>query len=193
MGDRENTLSQATFRQVLRRETDDHHEALDRSLGALDLTARGAYATFLSIQYAARRPIENWAERNCPPDLRPPPQTALIAQDLVSLGRTLPIPFCADIFDAPAEGAMGLAWTLAGSAMGNRLLLKRVRSGHADLPTTFLSDDTMAQFLAAIRPALDQPARSEPALGSAIAAARAVFAYFASTTARMVPPIEKAA
>lgn len=182
-----------TVRHALRRETSAAHEELDRSLGSLNLTTTSQYATFLSVQYAARYPIEIWAVRHCPSALRPPPQTGLIASDLAALGRPMPVLRDADTFDAPADGAAGLAWTLAGSAMGNRLLLKRVRAGKPGMPAAFLADDAMATFLAAIRPALERPAGSEPTLVSAIAAARAVFAYFASTTARMVPPVEKAA
>ena len=173
-------FDQLTIRQALRRATDDLHTGLDAALGGLDLTDREQYATFLTVQLAARRPIEQWLAANAPAELRPPAQSALLADDLAGLGFTPTASALAE-FSAPKGGALGVAWAIGGSSMGNRMMLRAWRQRSADMPATFLADDRMCAFFAALRPTIERPANEYADLAQAIAAARAVFAHFAES------------
>ena len=99
---------------------------------------RASYAAFLAMQYRARRGIESWLGLHLP-DTAPPKQCALIAEDLASLGETVPedVPgFELEQDDDP----FGLCWVLAGSALGNRAILARLAKAQANVPTAFLAD-----------------------------------------------------
>lgn len=181
------------MRQSLRRSTEESHEALDLSLGSLDLSDRDGYARFLSVQYAARQMIEAWVDLHCPAALKPPPQTHMIADDLARLDRPRPVMAPSCQFEAPHDGALGIAWALGGSSMGNRLMARRVEEGKSGLPVTFLSDGGMADFFRRIRSRLDQPATGEPTLAGSTDAAQSVFAIFATMTALLAPSAEQAA
>ncbi|MEL6487227.1 MAG: hypothetical protein AAFQ13_08795, partial [Pseudomonadota bacterium] len=71
----------ANLRDTLRGATACAHNKLDAAMRAgAGWSDRGAYTRFLSLQYAARQPVEMWLLANAPCDLRPPPQAPLIAQ-----------------------------------------------------------------------------------------------------------------
>ncbi len=184
-------MADETVRQFLRRSTLDAHEALDRDLGSLDLTDRGAYTVFLRRQYAARAPIEAWVHANALAALTPPDQTPLIARDLQALGASCP-PFGGE-FRAPSNGAIGVAWALAGSSLGNRTMLRRIERAGASLPTTFLANRDMPEYFARLRPRLETAAASETALTAARDAALAVFAFFADVAPKADRTLENAA
>ena len=169
-----------TIRQHLRTATSEAHDRLDRAMAALDLVQRGDYARFLRIQHAARGPIEAWCRASLPEELLPPSQLALIESDLADLGESMG-PAHARPFIASAEGALGIAWALAGSSLGNRAMLADLRKrGGAALPTRFLGDGAMPAFFARLRPKLEQPI-DEAVI--AVAGAHAVFARFAEVAA----------
>ena len=181
----------ATVRQVLRTETRESHDRVDRSLGSLDLRMPNEYATFLAMQYAARTPIEAWCAVHAPPDFRPPLQTPLLKADLQSLG------YEGSTHDnlslvAPGEGWLGIAWAIAGSSMGNRMMLKRVEKSGRAYPVRFLADPAMAEYFERIRPLIDRPRFDEPALNAMLVAARATFAIFAHVSASVDRPAEYA-
>lgn len=165
-----------TLREFLRENTTEAHDRLDGRVSALDLSDAGDYAAFLRFQYAARAPIENWLERRAP-DLDLPPMAALIAQDLAAMGE--PLPTLATFRCPAARGAIGIAWAMAGSHLGNRALLMRLRKTEAtDRPTAFLADETMRAAWRDLLPRLEEPVdRLESA--QAITAAHAVFDHFA--------------
>ena len=172
-----------TIRRALRLATDDLHSALDRDLGALQISDRAAYAAFLAVQFAARRPVELWQAAHAPDNLIPPVVTDLIAEDLTALGhRTDRLTWGG--FHADPAGALGVAWAIGGSSMGNQVMLRRLHSVNPALPAAFLGDDRMTGFFADLRPSLEQPADSHGLLDEAIAAARGVFALFADSFAR---------
>lgn len=174
-----------SIRQCLRASTREAHDALDASISRLDLADPQDYARFLVIQLAAREPIEAWCATHCAPDLRPPVQSPLIRSDIAGLGRssppaTNPAPQLSSNLDPVA-----VAWVMAGSSLGNRTLLARMRKAGADgMPTTFLADPAMGAFWARLKPELDRPAppQTRKRLGET---AETIFTVFAREAAHL--------
>jgi heme oxygenase len=167
-----------TIRHALRRSTAGAHADIDEGMAALDLAVPSEYATFLAIQLRARAPIEQWMAASCPFEWQAPSQTALIQADLAALGAspdTTPLPR----FSAAPEGALGVAWALGGSSLGNRAMLSGLRKRGVELPVKFLCDEAMPAFFVRLRRTLERPAGGYPDLSASIGAAHAVFAMFA--------------
>jgi len=159
------------------------HERVDHALVSLDLADRLDYIGFLTVQFAARGPIEAWIARGLSQFEPPPPQTGLIAADLHALGAATP----ADItehFDCDPAGGLGVAWALGGSSLGNRAMLADLRKRGAAMPTTFLGDPAMPAYFARLRARLELPADDAETAEASIAGARAVFAAFLRAAAR---------
>jgi len=173
------------LRSQLRTSTKSAHDALDATLGTLNLADRDEYCQFLHIQYAARVPLEQWCAVYMPGHLMPPRQSGLIAQDLFSLGSSTDVQFPAFIPAADIE-PLGIAWALGGSSMGNRTMLARMRrhSGKGR-PAAFLAGDAMQAFWGTIKPLLGQPV-SDATTQRATRGAIAVFACF--ETAKTLNP-----
>lgn len=142
------------MRDVLRRATREQHQSLDDCLSPL---ANGSdYPAFLSFQYAARLPVEAWFASE-PAILQPPPQIALISADLEDLGQ--PVPDAGPRFAPQNHGeAIGIAWVLAGSSLGNKMVLKRRTDFDGGRATRFLADPAMLAFWASLRARLERPA-----------------------------------
>jgi heme oxygenase len=168
-----------TIRQALRDATAGAHARLDAAMARLDLSRANDYAVFLGVQLEARHPIEEWAALHCPFELRPPQQTALILADLAEVGDGA-ITLSPARFSALSEGALGVAWALGGSSLGNRAMLAGLRKRKAAMSVRFLADGAMPTFFARLRRQLEQPADGYHGLAPAIAAAQAVFATFVS-------------
>ncbi|AWW73624.1 hypothetical protein CD351_04180 [Erythrobacter sp. KY5] len=175
------------MRAALRSETARLHDQLDMTMHEVaGWTSREDYARFLSLQYAARRPVEAWLDQNAPTDSLPPAQTPRIAQDLAALGHDLPSPATSFTMasaaddDSLASAALGAAWVLAGSSLGNRAILAEMRKGSGDAatwPHAFLGDDAMLTFWKSLRRRIERPA--DPAeVQAASAAAQSVFDHF---------------
>ncbi len=169
-----------SLRTHLRAATMAAHDLLDHAMQAASgWQTRADYARFLSLQHAARAPLEAWLAAHAPADLAPPPQTPLIALDLARLGTPLPAP--APLFTIGRAGpgtALGAAWVLAGSALGNKAIAKQVaRIGGGTWPTAFLGDDATLAFWQSLRARIERPAAVFEADG-ATRAAEAVFAHF---------------
>jgi heme oxygenase len=178
------------LRLHLRAATMAAHDLLDHTMQAASgWQTLADYTRFLSLQHAARAPIELWLESHAPADLRPPAQTPLIARDLAALGLALPAPAAdfamADEGTAGAEvlggEALGAAWVLAGSALGNKAILKQMRRASAahgaNWPSAFLGDDAMLAYWQGLRARIERPAAAEQASAAADAAS-AVFQHF---------------
>lgn len=168
------------LRSHLRAATMAAHDLLDHAMQAASgWQSREDYTRFLELQHAARAPLEDWLDAHAPEALRPPRQTPLIARDLAELGRPVPAP--APLFTIGRTGtghALGAAWVLAGSALGNRSIAKQVsRIGGGAWPMAFLGDAAMLGFWQALRSRIEQHARPSEAEG-ATDAATAVFAHF---------------
>lgn len=169
-----------SLRIHLRAATMAAHELLDHAMQAASgWQTREDYARFLSLQHAARAPLEAWLAAHAPAGLAPPEQTGLLARDLAELGTPLPAPAPLFTIGRPAPGAaLGIAWVLAGSALGNKAIAKQVaRIGGGGWPTAFLGDDGAMAFWQDLRARIERPAAPEEAEG-ATRAAEAVFAHF---------------
>lgn len=170
-----------SLRTHLRAATMAAHDLLDAAMQAASgWQTRSDYARFLALQYAARLPLEAWLADNAPADLVPPVQTPLLARDLAMLGAELPLAgsrFAAAAAARPGE-ALGAAWVLAGSALGNRAIAVQVgRIGGGAWPVAFLGDGAMMTFWQGLRSRIERPAVAAEARG-ATRAAEAVFAHF---------------
>lgn len=182
------------LRHTLRGATANAHDLLDGTMRAASgWTNREDYARFLSLQFAARVPVEQWLADNAPDDLNPPPQAPLIAQDLAELGSPIPEPealfeFSPTATEGPALSsakraeALGAAWVLAGSSLGNRAILAEVKrtakqAQQSDWPSRFLGDSGMLTFWKKLRAELEDRADMEE-VDLATRAATAVFDHF---------------
>lgn len=192
------------LRQYLRSASASAHDLLDRTMRAVaGWETQADYARFLWLQHAARGPVEAWLAKNAPAHRHPPAQTPLIAQDLAALGELDRIDrqhfqsaFAQSSLEASAGvsngAALGAAWALAGSALGNKAILAEVRrysrahtdqSNKASWPERFLADGAMIAFWKALRPQIECPAPAHQAQAAA-RAADAVFAHFQATLER---------
>lgn len=169
-----------TIRNYLKDETSVEHARLDERLGALITDDTKDYAAFLAIQYCARRGIECWLDRHCPPG-PPPPQTGLIARDLADLGHQPPLA-TPDFATSDGAQALGVCWVLAGSALGNRTILSRMARLGARRPVAFLSDPEMGEYWRGLLPALQRPA-TESGTSAVLDGALATFAHFNAAAA----------
>ncbi len=179
-----------SLRTHLRAATMAAHDLLDHAMQAASgWQTRADYARFLALQYAARLPLEAWLSAHAPPDLVPPPQTPLIARDLAQLDAATPA--AAPLFTIGRAGtghALGTAWVLAGSALGNRAIARQVhRIGGGAWPVAFLDDGAMMAFWQALRTRIERPAAPAEAQG-ATRAAEAVFAHFLAAAAETHVP-----
>jgi heme oxygenase (biliverdin-IX-beta and delta-forming) len=170
----------------LRAATMAAHGLLDRTMQAASgWRTLADYARFLALQYAARVPVEHWLACHAPRELRPPVQTPLIAQDLTALGIELPAPASPLRLAGRAESeAIGTAWVLAGSALGNRSILMQMRRASAAAspdgepwPSAFLGNEAMLAFWQGLRSLIEQPASAIDA-DAAAEAASTVFEHF---------------
>lgn len=172
----------ADLRVHLRGATMAAHDLLDAAMqAAAGWHSRADYARFLALQHAARAPVEAWLAAHAPAALHPPPQTPLIAADLAALGAAVPPPAPAPRIAAlgrEAGAVLGVAWVLAGSALGNRTIARAVtRIGGGAWPVAFLGDGAMLAFWQALRARIERPCGPREAERAA-AAAEAVFAHF---------------
>ena len=144
-------------------------------------TSLDDYARFLTLQHAARAPVEAWMAENAEDALEPPAQCPKIARDLDALRVPVPSnsqPFSITPSQHPASQALGAAWVLAGSSLGNRSILKEVRrSGHDNWPHAFLGDEAMLEFWQHLRRRIERPADAAE-VEAASEAANAVFDHF---------------
>ena len=180
-----------SLRTHLRAATMAAHDLLDHAMQAASgWQTRADYARFLALQHAARAPMEAWLADHAPADLVPPPQTPLIARDLAALGAPLPASAAPFALPATPGDALGAAWVLAGSALGNKAIAKQVaRIGGRAWPAAFLGDAAMLAFWQSLRARIESPAAPAEAAG-ATRAAEAVFAHFLSVADAAGPGAE---
>ena len=150
----------------------------------MPVSSRGDYARFLSAQYAARCVVERALAALPPAGLgAPPSQTALLAEDLADLG-TRPVAAPNDLKLETPEAALGAAWVLAGSSLGNRAMLAQRRKAGARGPERFLSDHAMARYFGDLLKAMEGE-RSDSAIQQATRGALATFAIFENAFSTM--------
>jgi heme oxygenase len=179
------TAPAVNLRYRLREATARAHDLLDDAMRAASGWKTPAdYVRFLQLQHASRAPLETWLDRNAPVDLNPPHMTPLIAQDLAAMNA--PLPWAGQPFSPPfqdRDAVLGAAWALAGSALGNRSILKEVRrtGGPGEsLSVAFLGDPEMIAFWGRLRRRIEGTGGNEQ-LANASAGAAAVFDHFLAT------------
>ena len=155
---------------------------LDSEFGPLGMGNTAQFTRFLQVQHAARIGAEEWLAHHPTRFHRPPAQTPMLARDLAELGsEAMP----AAPFHVPQSAdPTGAIWALAGSSLGNQMILKKRRDAGLDTPPHFLSNPDMAEFFRSIRDELAVPCEAAEAQ-SPIDAASAVFASFASCLQRL--------
>ncbi|MDY7097256.1 MAG: biliverdin-producing heme oxygenase [Pseudomonadota bacterium] len=188
----EASVTTRNLRAHLREATARAHDLLDDTMrAAAGWQTRDDYAAFLKIQYSARLSVEHWLSIYASPAIHPPAQTRLIAKDLTELGEELPDILDSLVFDPRQEAshdvALGIAWVLAGSSLGNKAILSEVRriaraEGADAWPTRFLGDEAMLQFWKSLRREIEKPATQHQS-DAASRAAGAVFDHFLSFAA----------
>lgn len=166
-----------TLRDVLRSATAADHTMLDQAMAGLCLAEPGDLVQFLGIHLAARAGIEIWLADNAAPGWVPPAQTGLIAADLLALGG-LPGAFPAPRFmPGAAADWLGPAYVIAGSHLGNRLLLAQAGSALPDDARRFLVGSAMQDYWRRLRTLLG--GKPGPDGGAtAVRGARATFDHF---------------
>ena len=186
------------LRGHLRAATMAAHDLLDHTMQAASgWQTRADYGRFLSLQHTARAPVERWFADHAPPALHPPAQTPLIAADLAALGIGLPAPAAPFAMTPDSAGeVIGAAWVLAGSALGNKAILKHMRRASGQTgdrwPAAFLGDGAMLAFWQGLRVVLERPANPAEA-SAATAAASAIFAHFLAHASIAAAPPDTAA
>ena len=189
--DRSNVRMPQSLRLRLREATAAQHDRLDTAMRPPeDWRSRGDYIRFLTAQYEARVPIEEWFGKVAPATLTPPEQSPLLAQDLEALGAEIPVQrFEFALAGQDTPGFIGAAWVLAGSSLGNRAMLHDMRRALPEndrWPAAFLGDTAMTEFWQALRPRIEEPCEFQDEEIAAHAAA-CVFDHFL-TVARMTRP-----
>lgn len=173
-----------TLRDHLRAATSYSHHALDTSMRpASDWRCPRDYARFLKSQYNARVSVECWLSMFAPAQLKPPEQTPFLARDLFQLGEKFSLDHQPFDLDYRSEAtAIGVAWVLAGSSLGNRAMMgdmARVLGEGATWPHQFLGNHGMTIFWKALRTRIN--ARIDEAEATeATRAATQVFEHFLS-------------
>lgn len=163
------------LRWQLRQATQDLHAEADSLGSRFDLGQPAGYAAFLQAHALALPGLEAACGAALPRDQWPDwparcRSTALLA-DLAQLGvappAPLPVPRAAD-----AAEALGMAYVLEGSRLGNGMLLRQLRAAAPALPSAYLAHDPQAVspdgwpgaapgwpgFLARLEAALPEPA-----------------------------------
>jgi len=142
------------LRQRLRAATATLHDRLDDAMGKMPVGNDTAFARFLTIQYASRTFLDGAFAVQKPAKIGiPPSQIDLLVRDLATLGSEPPqIDGCASLVSPAA--ALGAAWVLSGSSLGNRAMLAQRRKVGLDHADTFLSDPRMPAYFRTLVPLL---------------------------------------
>ena len=165
------------MRNELKDATAAIHDRIDHAVGALPLLSEKDYAAFLGAQYTARSIVERALARRSPPRIGPPPsQLAALEADLEDLG-TSPKPGEMTLDLRNEYEALGAAWVLAGSSMGNRTILAQRRRAGLTNAHRFLGDAEMPCYFKQLLRAMNS-ASGQPMVEGAICGARNAFAVF---------------
>ena len=178
------------LREQLRQATALTHSRMDEAVGQWPLSSNRDYAAFLMAQIDARSRLDA-AFRRQPPAMieAPPAQTSLIAHDLGELGFAAPTVSRDFSLDDP-YAALGAAWAMSGSSLGNRTLLVRRHKAGLSGAERFLSDSCLPSYFRELLSVLARPHRPEE-VAAAVTGAEAAFNIFEEAFAQ--PHMEAAA
>ncbi|MXP65662.1 heme oxygenase [Roseomonas sp. M0104] len=162
------TARKAGLRWHLRAATQDRHAEADRLGAGFDLRSPAGYRDFLCAHARALPALEAACEaaglERLLPDWPRRRRREALAADLARLGATPPPP--AHLVLPSAAAALGAAYVLEGSRLGNAMLLRIVRAALplADgAPIAYLSHSPGAEgwpgFIARLELALPDPAQ----------------------------------
>lgn len=148
-------------------------------VGEMSVSNGRGYAAFLSAQYCARKTVGSALDRQPPEGLSAPPeQIELLLGDLHDLGVKPSSTRGSFRLNSPAE-ALGAAWVVAGSALGNRTILGRRRKAGLHDAERFLSDTRLATYFSELLGVLHAE-RDHAKVSQAIEGALRAFAVFES-------------
>ncbi|QZD96265.1 biliverdin-producing heme oxygenase [Qipengyuania gelatinilytica] len=150
---------------------------MDRIAATMPLSSTGDYASFLGAQFAARAAMEDAFATTSPGKLgQPPQQTQLILADLAELGYAAPPPVSPLHLRGEAQ-ALGAAWVVAGSSLGNRAMLAQRGKAGLGGAERFLSDPAMPAYFKRLLDVLESPA-NHASIEGVIDGAHEAFALF---------------
>ena len=171
------------LRNELKRATATVHARLDARVGGLPLGERAEYAAFLAAQFEARNAVEPALGEYCLPGLPGmPSQLASLAADLSEMGYRARGAMSRTRF-ANVSQALGAAWVVSGSAMGNRAMLVQRHKAGCSGPERFLSDTRMADYFRQLVTVLES-APEGIELAEAVRGAQKAFALFEAAFTR---------
>ena len=165
------------MRQGLKQATREAHDRLDAIAANLPVSTKRHYVKFLRAQFSARSALEDGFSRVPPArTTAPPAQAHLIAADLAELGQPLPLRSAPAIL-AGEEHALGAAWVIAGSSLGNRSMLARRHKAGLLTAERFLSHQAMPDYFTGLLAVIENP-ENRALEASVIAGALDAFAVF---------------
>ena len=165
------------MRNELKDATEAIHDRIDHAVGALPLLSEKDYAAFLGAQYTARSIVERALAKQSPPEPgSPPSQLQALEADLADLGAS-PRSGETTIDLRNEYEALGAAWVLAGSSMGNRTILAQRRRAGLTNAERFLSDAAMPRYFKQLLRTMDS-FNGQPMVDDAICGASKAFAVF---------------
>ena len=180
----------AAARWRLREGTRAEHDRLDAAITALDLSTRAGYAAFLLVHAAALPALEATLEAEgiarALPDWPVRARADALAADLAGLGMAFP-PRVETALPRGLPAAMGAAYVLEGSRLGNVVLERRAAAGGdaAVLANRrFLTHGTGQRLWPGFVAALDG-AVPDARAGEAVGGARAAFLAYGVAVARV--------
>ena len=107
---------------------------------------------FLLFQLAAREPLEDWL---CDHNETPPPRMVPVLANAIGCAATSAFTG-QTVWSGHPEEALGLAWLLAGSSLGNRSILAARRKAGLTGGEAFLADPAMPHYWQGLRASLDK-------------------------------------
>ena len=123
-------------------------------MGAMPVGDDASFARFLKIQYASREFLDaGFAEQELDFLGSPPSQLELLGRDLATLGHEPMHAHGGASFVSPAA-ALGAAWVISGSSMGNRAMLTQRRKLGREHADAFLADHRMPAYFRSLLPLL---------------------------------------
>ena len=177
-GDRNVTTAfRDSTRFALRDRTAPCHERIDARFGRLDLASREGLGTFLAASHAALQAIEPLLA-GAPGLPALPSRLDALEADLAALGHRPPAPAAAPRGLDP----LGVAYVVAGSALGGRLLARRRAASHDPAVRAagrFMDDARMMPYWTAVQGSLRAVAPGGGRLEALTHAAVATFGVYA--------------
>lgn len=167
---------------LLRSETSQAHNTLDRAHDGGDFASVDDYSRFLEAQArifpAAEAYLAASEEFRTLPDWPDRLRSDALMADLAALGRNQP-PLLSFRFEDRPGVAAGIAYVLEGSRLGGKLIARKLeRGGLQDAPVSFIDHGADNRFWPSFTTWLSARDQSEAYAEDALAAANATFGLF---------------